>query len=293
MAGRIRTIKPEFFLSSDLFDLEQRAALPIRVAFAGLFGQSDREGLFVWRPRQLKATILPFDDVDFEDVLRFLCVGGFVGCYESKSTRFGNVLTFARHQVVNNRERASEIPDPWRTRGKAAIVFARVADGWKEKKARVADAWGTRAPRVRVGTEGNGTEGNGTEGKGRERKGKEGKGSTGRSERRTIETDETDGPLSAKAKSRAFAVAEAIRKRVKPTKKQDDDLVVKVSILVAAGLMSEDDAVDAAEGAAIVEGVRNRSAYFLKCLYEKIGKSKMQRILARVDVAAAIGKGPP
>ncbi len=57
--ARIRTIKPEFFLHDELFELEKETGLPVRLAFIGLWTQCDREGRFKWRPLRLKAAILP------------------------------------------------------------------------------------------------------------------------------------------------------------------------------------------------------------------------------------------
>lgn len=107
---RIRSIKPEFFLHEELFDLEHETGLPIRVAFAGLWCQADREGRFKWRPRSLKSQILPFDDVDFSRVLHALATRGLVRCYAWRESLFGVVDGFHRHQVVNNREKESELP---------------------------------------------------------------------------------------------------------------------------------------------------------------------------------------
>jgi len=82
MTARIRTIKPDFFLDEELYDLEASSGVPIRVAFAGLWTQADREGRFEWRPRSLKSVILPFDNVDFEKVLVALDREGFIRSYE-------------------------------------------------------------------------------------------------------------------------------------------------------------------------------------------------------------------
>lgn len=281
--GRIRTVKPEFFLSEELFDLEQTSALPVRVAFAGLFTQADRDGLFRWRPRQLKATIIPYDDADFEDVLRWLCVGGFVGCYEVDGDRFGCVLTFAKHQVVNNKERASELPAP--DGETVAVVFKRVKDAWRSRRDRVADAWPTRGPRVTYGTERKGSERNGSE-----RKGTEGNGRELKVDRSTLENNGENLSTASPPIGNALGVCDAIRKRLSPRKPQDEDLIAKVATLVGEGALSERDVMDAAEGAAVVAGVRNRSAYFLKCLYEKVGEGKLKRQLARCNVPPILRK---
>ncbi|PWE52770.1 hypothetical protein DEM27_28610 [Metarhizobium album] len=110
--SRIRTIKPEFFKHEGLFDAEQETGLPIRLAFAGLWTQCDREGRFAWRPRQLKVDIFPYDEVDFSRVLDALATRGFIVKYACQGREFGYIPSWHRHQVVNNREKASELPDP-------------------------------------------------------------------------------------------------------------------------------------------------------------------------------------
>lgn len=110
--SRIRSIKPGFFQDEDLFDAEIQTGLPLRVAFAGLWCHADRDGRFEWRPRQLKAGILPYDDVDFSRVLDALTTRGWIVRYEVDGRVFGLVRTFKKHQFVNNRESESLIPPP-------------------------------------------------------------------------------------------------------------------------------------------------------------------------------------
>lgn len=110
--ARIRTIKPEFFIHEGLFDLEQETGLPVRVAFAGLFTVADRKGRFEWRPRRLKAAVLPYDDIDFSRVLDALTTRGFLVRYASQGRTFGAIPSWDKHQVVNNREKCSEFPEP-------------------------------------------------------------------------------------------------------------------------------------------------------------------------------------
>lgn len=155
--GRIRTVKPELFKHEELFDLEQSTGLPIRVAFIGLFTCCDREGRFKWRPRTLKLDVLPHDSVDFSRVLDALAARGFIRKYVSDSEEFGVIPTFHKHQVINNRETESDIPEPEES---SYISMT------STREARVDDATGTRLVHAQV-------EGKGKEGKGR---GKEGKG---------------------------------------------------------------------------------------------------------------------
>jgi hypothetical protein len=146
--ARIRTVKPELFKHEELFELEKSSKLPIRISFIGLFTCCDREGRFKWRPRSLKLDVIPYDECDFSRVLDALMTRGFVVKYEVNGDEFGYIPSFNKHQVINNRESESELPNP--------------ATGL------VLDASSTRESREDHAPSG--------EGKGKERKGKEKEG---------------------------------------------------------------------------------------------------------------------
>lgn len=110
--SRIRSIKPEFFQHEGLFDAEKSSKLPLRIAFAGLWTQVDREGRFEWRPRQLKLNVLPYDEVDFSAVLSALESNGFVVRYVVDGKIYGYVPSFLEHQCPNVREPSSTLPAP-------------------------------------------------------------------------------------------------------------------------------------------------------------------------------------
>lgn len=143
---RIRTIKPEFFLSEKLFDAEMESGLPLRVAYAGLWCAADREGRFEWRPRMLKARVLPYDNADCARVLDALTTRGFVVKYTVEGRVFGVIPTFKEHQVINNREKESTLPEP----PEEALLEA-----IPTREARVDDACPT--PLVHAPAEGKGT----------------------------------------------------------------------------------------------------------------------------------------
>jgi hypothetical protein len=124
--ARIRTIKPAFFRHGGLFDAERSTGLPLRVAFAGLWTAADREGRFKWQPRELKLDCLPYDDVDFSRVLDALTTGGWIVRYEVDGATYGAIPSWAEHQVINNREAASDLPAP--SEIKALTREARVLD---------------------------------------------------------------------------------------------------------------------------------------------------------------------
>lgn len=110
--ARIRTIKPEFFQHEDLFDAEIASKLPLRIAYAGLWTQCDREGRFEWRPKSLKLNVLPYDTCDFSAVLSSLEAYGFITRYVVEGKSFGFIPSWTEHQYVNAREPSSTIPAP-------------------------------------------------------------------------------------------------------------------------------------------------------------------------------------
>lgn len=153
--GRIRTVKPELLTHEDLFMLEQESGLPVRLAFVGLFTVCDREGRFKWRPNQIKLAVLPYDQIDFSRVLHALESRGFIRMYSVDNEIFGLIPTWHKHQVINNRESASEIPEPEET---SYISMP------STRQPRVIDA----IPTPLMHAQG---EGKGKEGKGKEREG--------------------------------------------------------------------------------------------------------------------------
>lgn len=124
--ARIRTIKPDFFRHADLFEAERETRLPLRLAFAGLWTAADREGRFKWKPRELKLDCLPHDDVDFARVLDALASRGWLVRYAANGIEYGAIPSWSVHQVINNRERASDIPAP--NENNTLTRDARVAD---------------------------------------------------------------------------------------------------------------------------------------------------------------------
>lgn len=144
--ARIRTIKPEFFRHEALFEAEKETGLPLRIAFAGLWTAADREGRFRWAPRQLKLDCLPYDDADFSRVLDALMTRGFIAGYVVEGKQYGHIPSWKHHQVINNREKPSDLPEPNEIN---ALT----------REARVNDALATPLKQVQV--EGKGREGEG------------------------------------------------------------------------------------------------------------------------------------
>jgi hypothetical protein len=108
--ARIRSVKPTTFTNEELAELDGLD----RFAFIGLWTQADRRGRMEDRPKRLKAAILPYDDVDFEAMLRRLQDAGFILRYEAVGVRVIQVLNFEKHQRITGAEAQSEseLPPP-------------------------------------------------------------------------------------------------------------------------------------------------------------------------------------
>lgn len=161
MRPRIRTIKPEAHTDEDLWDLEQDTGLPIFRVFTGLWNWSDREGRFEWKPRTLKAGVLPYWNGDLAHVLDALVSRGFIVRYVVDGRAYGYVPNFTKHQLINGREEKSVLPPPPDSASDSEDLDASATGEAPEEH-------GSRTRGRRVGDATRG-EGKGTEGNGRER----------------------------------------------------------------------------------------------------------------------------
>jgi len=108
---RARGAKPDLLRHEVLLDMEEASGLPLRFCFIALFMACDREGRFQWRPRTLKAELLPMDNLDFQKVLEVLESGDFIRRYTGADGKlYGWVPAFTRHQNINPNEQKSLLP---------------------------------------------------------------------------------------------------------------------------------------------------------------------------------------
>lgn len=104
--ARIRTIKPEFFTSESVLSISPLA----RLFFVGLWCEADREGRLKWKPKTLKFRYLPADSVNIEKLCSELESENMIVTYAIDGVDYCEIPGFKSHQVINNRERVSEIP---------------------------------------------------------------------------------------------------------------------------------------------------------------------------------------
>lgn len=106
--ARIRSIKPEFFVDEDLQDLEaENPGKFCMLVFAGLWGHCSRFGVFEWRPRTLKLSILPFLNYDLAETLCLLEKAGFIARFFVDGREYGHVRSFEMHQRISGKEALS------------------------------------------------------------------------------------------------------------------------------------------------------------------------------------------
>jgi len=107
--ARARNIKPGFFQNEELAELE-----PInRLAFIALWTVCDYKGCLEYRPKRLKVQLLPYDNVDIEDIMINLEQSGFIKIYSVEEQSYIKILNFEKHQNPHPNEikSGSKIPD--------------------------------------------------------------------------------------------------------------------------------------------------------------------------------------
>ena len=100
---RARNIKPGFFLNCELAELDFAS----RILFIGLWCYADREGRFEWKPKQIKATVFPYDNVNIDKLLCNLMSLHFITRHDTT----GYVEHFKKHQNPHPHEAKSSLPE--------------------------------------------------------------------------------------------------------------------------------------------------------------------------------------
>jgi hypothetical protein len=106
---RARNIKPAFFENEVLAELDPL----VRLLFIGLWCNADRDGRMEFRPKRLKANIMPYDDVPedtFLSMCRKLHDAEFVTIYKVGGTELLEIPTFSTHQNPHIREKSLKLP---------------------------------------------------------------------------------------------------------------------------------------------------------------------------------------
>lgn len=123
--ARARNIKPAFFMNEVLVGLP----FEYRLLFIGIWTLADREGRLEDRPIRIKMEVFPADNVDVDAGLQALHDAGFILRYQVESTRYIQVITWAKHQNPHHREASSTIPAPAEPRAGVPCTGPKPEDG--------------------------------------------------------------------------------------------------------------------------------------------------------------------
>jgi hypothetical protein len=108
---RARNLKPGFFKNEELAECDPLA----RMLFAGLWCLGDREGRLEYRPKRIKAEILPYDNCNIEKLLKQLSDKNFILLYSMSNHNYIQIVKFGKHQNCHIKEAESTIPAPCNT----------------------------------------------------------------------------------------------------------------------------------------------------------------------------------
>lgn len=111
---RIRSIKPEFFISDRIGALTPLA----RLMFVGLWTAADRDGRVEDRPGRLKVQLLPFDTCDPVALLDEIAATGLIVRYAVDGRKLIQIAGFAEHQRPHHTEQPSTLPPPTKHRSR-------------------------------------------------------------------------------------------------------------------------------------------------------------------------------
>lgn len=107
--ARARNIKPAFFQNDALGEIDPLG----RLLFIGLWTIADYKGCVEYRPKRIKAQLLPYDTCDVEALVTCLDKSGFITIYSVAGNLYLKIANFERHQNPhpNERKTGSDIPD--------------------------------------------------------------------------------------------------------------------------------------------------------------------------------------
>lgn len=105
--ARARNIKPGFFANDELGECNPLT----RLMFIGMWTMADKKGRMEDRPKRIKATTLPYDNADCDELLNELVKHGFIIRYSVGENGYIQIINWDKHQNPHVKESASEIPE--------------------------------------------------------------------------------------------------------------------------------------------------------------------------------------
>lgn len=106
--ARSRNIKPSFFTNDAVAENDPLG----RLLFIGLWTIADFKGELEWRPKRIKAQILPYDECDIVKLAINLDKSGFIRFYSVQGKSYVHIVNFTKHQNphINEERKGSDVP---------------------------------------------------------------------------------------------------------------------------------------------------------------------------------------
>lgn len=109
--ARIRSVHPSLFTDEAWVSCSPLA----RVLYIGLLTDADDQGLFEWKPLQIKMRLLPGDNSDASALLAELVDANLIGSLESAGKKLGAIRRFCKFQRPKKPNAVFVLPPEWRT----------------------------------------------------------------------------------------------------------------------------------------------------------------------------------
>lgn len=109
--ARIRSIHPSFFTDEAVVSCSPLA----RILYVGLWTDADDQGLFEWKPLQIKMRLLPGDNADAGALLDELADAGLIAELTAGGKRLGAIREFRAYQRPKKPNAVHVLPAEWRT----------------------------------------------------------------------------------------------------------------------------------------------------------------------------------
>lgn len=109
--ARIRSVHPGIFTDEAWVSCQPLS----RVLFIGLWTDADDQGLFEWKPLQIKMRLLPGDAADVANMLEELEAVDLVKSFTHNGKRFGAIRNFRKHQRPKKPNSVHHLPQEFRT----------------------------------------------------------------------------------------------------------------------------------------------------------------------------------
>ncbi len=106
---RSRNIKYSFFANDELAEIEPLG----RILFIGLWTLANYNGDLEYKPKKIKAQILPYDNCDLEQIMINLDLSRFITIYNVKGVNYIHIDNFTKHQNPhpNEKKQGTDIPE--------------------------------------------------------------------------------------------------------------------------------------------------------------------------------------